>query len=249
MRNKLKNYESVDYTMDLIENFLKNTAYVFKAENKRYYLRKNNKVKLPRRLNSDLAYLIGFIQGDGHLKTREKRVGLSINNFELLEKINVLINSLFDYTPNMHRKKDKKLLFDVIINSIVVYEFVRINFDLSIGRKKNKLFLPEIIKKSNKSFLAWLAGFIDSDGHITKYASLQIVQSSFKILRDVQEKLCTLYDVKGKIIYNKANDAYYLSYTQKEFCKFKLDVAKFMREKTKVVKMGRPRFELGIPAL
>ena len=222
----------------LIENFLEKSRYNIKVNANLFFVRKNNKVTLPKNITTDLAYLIGLIQGDGHLKTNERRIGLTMKDKGMISYVCKILEEHFSYSPTIYKKIDKKMLWEIVINSLVIFEFLRINFDLPIGKKKGKQHLSNLIKNDKENLMAWLAGFVDSDGHITNYKSLEIVQSSKEILEELANILLKHYNASYRLKYNKANDGYYLYFNKNNFLKFSDKLSKFMQNNDKLAKMG-----------
>ena len=71
---------------------------------------------------------------------------------------------------------------------------------MPIGKKIRKLKLPKIISKNKKLFYQFLAGFLDTDGHIESH-SFYLYQSDKTILEDIKNVLESL-KVKTTLVYS-----------------------------------------------
>ena len=228
--------------MALIKNFLQSNPNIkYKNINNKqvFFVRNTLSVNLPSNLTNNLSYFIGLIQGDGWIKSKQPVIGLTSNNIDIINNFKFLTKELFNYKVKEYIKKNKKSrVLDLLINSYVISKFLITNFDLKSGYKKDNLDIPKIILK-NKLFFSWLAGFVDTDGHIAKERHLIIVQSSKKILENIMGKLLE-YNINGRIIFNKCNNSYYLKFKQKETYSIFNLISPFMKNKIHIKKLVGP---------
>lgn len=228
--------------MTLIKNFLQlNPDIKYKKVNNKgvFLIRNTLTVTLPESLTNELAYFIGLIQGDGWIRSKESAIGFTSNNDDIIYHFKYLTKKLFNYKAKEYKKKDKKSnVRDLIIYSYVICKFLITHFNLKPGHKKNNLDMPKIILKNNL-FPPWLAGFVDTDGHIAKEKHLIIVQSSNKILEDIKEELLN-YNIFGRIIFNRANNGYYLKFKQKDTYAIRNLIQPFLNNKIHIQKLMGP---------
>lgn len=146
-------------------------------------------VRLPKEFNENLAYLMGFFQGDGHLaKEQTKRYQeYSLHFFEehkeFLEQLNKKIKSEFDVKGNIYEEHDLSgRWYRLRICSKPIYLFFKEILGLTSGRKVRHIKVPAIIKDSKQKFqLAFIRGFFDAEGGVgetTKNPWLEIGQAS-----------------------------------------------------------------------
>lgn len=138
----------------------------------------HHKIYLLTYLNPKLAYLIGYLYGDGGLKDIRRSYKKS-GRFEhkiivgdeyevqILNIINLLFKELFNLNAPVRYEKIKKGIKLYYINptSKVIYRFLTCVFDFPKGPKKGKLKVSKIINKSNKTIKLWfIKGLLDADG-------------------------------------------------------------------------------------
>ncbi len=131
-------------------------------------------------INEDLAYLLGFLCGDGCLAKPQPRKKGGVR-FKIIicfsgsEKgraqarhICDIFERYFYYVPRVRHRKRKlrKDWLEVEINSAVIYAYF-CRLGLPIGRKYGKLRVPSVVH-TEALFKKFLRGLIDSDGYIRK---------------------------------------------------------------------------------
>jgi hypothetical protein len=132
----------------------------------------SKKIKLPKYLSADLAYVVGLILGDGSLAgdSSNKRgnwtIGICFENKNHLKIYNKLIMQVFEVCPKNYL--DRGCVVSVF-SSRVLHWFFREYFEFYNGYKSNKIFTPQVIKQSNDNLVkvAFLQGLFDSDGTFT----------------------------------------------------------------------------------
>ena len=140
--------------------------------------KRGKKVTLPKTLTSELAYLVGYIAGDGHLldvfkeKQRtgdfEFRIEITSNDEYLLKNyIEPTFQKIFDIKGKFYKYKNRKA-YEYYLSSKVLFIFLNKVFELPIGKKNGRLHVPKIILNSHSQIKAsFLAGFFDTDGCVT----------------------------------------------------------------------------------
>ena len=123
----------------------------------------NSSIRLPKFYSPKLAYLTGFIIGDGHVSKRSEIV-----IWEETEKhsryICNLIKNIFGYNPII---LDEKSYYRIIINSAPIHFFFTKIIKLAEGKKKLKERIPDFIFLDSKFTHSFLRGIFDSDGGVT----------------------------------------------------------------------------------
>jgi len=147
------------------------------------------KVLLPKELNEDLGYVIGFFQGDGHLKKENKKgfqeysIYFYEANKEFLNKINEILYEEFNIKGNIYFQTGKNgSWFTLRVTSKPIYIFLKDILGLRSGKKVRTIETPEIIKKSKLPIqLFFIKGFFDAEGTVgegKKNPWLEIGQAS-----------------------------------------------------------------------
>jgi len=131
-----------------------------------YFTARNKKDVLPKSINPKLAYLIGYLHGDGHIDSNGKRISFFDKHMEQLELINRLIKIIFNVEGSIYIRKNK--IYNsksptLDIRRATVNSF----FSEVIGIKRGKRDankIPSIVKQ-NKILLKWyLCGLFDAEG-------------------------------------------------------------------------------------
>ena len=173
-----------------------------------------HKIQLPTHINPKLAYLIGYLYGDGGLKDIRRSYKISkrfehkiIVGDEFETQIINIINPLFQQLFNLHTKiryeKIKKGIKIYYINptSKVIYRFLTNVFNFPEGPKKGKLKIPYLIKNSNKRIKLWfIKGLLDADGDVRameKFSDLNKKHKSPRIKLRMADKnfICEIKDL------------------------------------------------------
>ncbi|MBT3984867.1 hypothetical protein HOD38_02990 [archaeon] len=144
-----------------------------------------HKIKIPTSLDPRLAYLVGYLYGDGGFKDiknsykKHKRFEHKIivgDEFKIqIERIKKLFFSLFNLQTKIRDERIKKgeLMYYLNPTCKIVYRFLVKNFEFKEGPKGN-ITMPKIIKNSSSEIKQWfLRGFVDADGdtRATEYYS------------------------------------------------------------------------------
>ncbi len=129
-------------------------------------------ITLPEKLDEDLAYLLGFHLGDGHMKQAMGKTGLdsvifydghSVNEFtHYQDNLLPLIKRLFNCDCKIDIIKDSNSL-RTRIGSRAVIDFLHLQCELPIGPKDNAR-IPKIILEATKNIqCTFLRGLADTD--------------------------------------------------------------------------------------
>ena len=196
-------------------------------------------ITLPKELDQNLAYLVGFHLGDGHMRQYTRSFGAlestifydghSINEYSHYEHyLCPLIKRLFNYKCKIKVIKNSNSL-RVIIGSKAIVNFMHIQCNLPLGPKTNAR-IPDIIKNTNvKLKCVFLKGLADTDFSLTfkkrtKTVDYPVInfQTNCKSLHEDTKNL--LVELGFRVVHNyvksnrygKVHDAYYIQISGKD---------------------------------
>jgi len=162
-----------------------------------YSAGKNKKVLLPKIITKDLAYLVGAFHGDGHISKNLRNMDLTEENRDYHNIIKRLFKQVFNLETSIVPTKSKtKMIYISWISSKVVCSFFRMY--CPVGKKKGLLKVPEQFKEDKGVLAAYLSGFFDTDGCLSKVGSnnkniyFVFSQSDKEIVFDIYEALKSL---------------------------------------------------------
>jgi len=114
--------------------------------------------------SAELAEYIGIMIGDGGLSTYQAIVTLNhIDDLDYTPFVVELIKKLFKVTPSINHSP-KNSVNDITVSRKALVECLH-ELGLPIGNKiKQKLDIPEWIKRNKKFSIACLRGLVDTDG-------------------------------------------------------------------------------------
>ena len=181
---------------------------------------RRSKVKIPK-INEDIAYLLGVIEGDGSLSITKRKKGgyhylfrIYSGEKKYLDYLQILLYNLFLIKGKINKDKRKKSLYYLLIqNATLFFYFAKLGSE--IGRKKIGN-LPNIIKSNKKYALNYLAGLVDTDGSIS-YKRIQLKQKRFNLIKEIN-KLCQKLNLNcsdPKINYTNQIPFYYIRFDNK----------------------------------
>jgi len=133
--------------------------------------RSKYKIKIPKAVTPEIAYLAGVIAGDGsfyysNLKNRVfpgVKIVITSDSQKYLKLINKIVIHSFDAGGQIRKEIKKKRCYDLFINHRVIWLYFRKVLELD----KRKLKISKEI--ANKElFRFFLAGFFDTDGYISR---------------------------------------------------------------------------------
>lgn len=137
--------------------------------------------------DKDICWLLGYFAGDGNFK--EKTVlrffDENISNLQKAEKI----CKKYGVTSTTISKDPRQNSYELYVYGSAICEMVRHQYDIGVGQTKTgNLKLARIANSSSKEdFVAYLAGVLDSDGHV------KVGRDSFEIMMidlDFVNSLC-----------------------------------------------------------
>ncbi|GEM_PF-1390373 len=160
------------------------------------------------KIDEDFCYFAGILFGDGCISTKYSVI---ITSNRLLENsfsnnvVKPLITNLFGITSStcIQRNTIHQKLY-----SKELVSFLTKNLGLPIGKKKNKMHVPQQIKENHILARAFVRGLFDTDGGLFRHhktlAQLQLCSLSPDFLQEVCELLTSLgfkNYVSGKNLY------------------------------------------------
>ncbi|MHA2248621.1 MAG: LAGLIDADG family homing endonuclease [Candidatus Hodarchaeales archaeon] len=118
--------------------------------------------------DENLAEMIGIILGDGNIDRKVILISFHSEATEYIDKVSLLVKTVFKYDPKFHRRK-KKNIIEIKIHSVVIVQSL-LQLGLKMGDKvKNQVAIPKWIKTNDTLFISCIRGLIDTDGYIGKY--------------------------------------------------------------------------------
>ncbi len=178
---------------DLLVTF---SAPVPEAEGRVVYRHKGklkNKVRLPEIIDDRLAWLAGLYLGDGW--NTGARVGFSLMAPDRSRpKLVRILEELFGLAPSQGRQ--------VEINSTAVSGMFHQALELS-GDVHSKRIPSWVFNASLSSVHSFIAGFIESDGHVEKQGFAQISSANRTLMRDLVE-LCHYRQIHVAGVFKKS---------------------------------------------
>lgn len=138
-----------------------------------------HKVKIPE-LNSEIAYFVGYVGGDGHLKpyNKSKKWEIIIESWTDLNELKILDDILyknFGLRGCISKNKTRKG-WRIFINSKIIHRILTNIFDVPAGNKSSVIDVPDIIKNSGTDIIkSYIKGWFDAEGFVTtSHGRLQI---------------------------------------------------------------------------
>jgi hypothetical protein len=166
--------------MDLRSNILesqKDLIILEKDSNSVFTIAKfgpSKRTKIPLRLSKDLAFLIGAIIGDGHLRKSKYQIIIELTDKDLLQEIVNIFNNIFERTFNLREVKErpnKKKSWQIAVDGKSIFNLFNKVFEIPAGKKSHKVIVPNEIKKANKTIKSsFLKGILLTEGGKRKRA-------------------------------------------------------------------------------
>ncbi len=174
--------EEVEELVDSCDFFCSTTGVVF---------------KMPHEMNLDLAYLLGAILGDGHIKKVEDKICFEVTEEWLTKKFMQNINAVFEHKINLHTRLRKgRFYYSANSNNKPAVRLFTKFLQVPRGKKSHIIFVPNSIKNSTEEIrLAFLEGVFDTEGCI-RGKGLRVTSAS-KQFRDDLCELLVSFDEKG----------------------------------------------------
>jgi len=178
------------------------------------------RVKLPRTMTPDLAYLVGVIVGDGWIIPNGNLVGIvSGDEKHLRNTLAPLFRKLFDFNVCIRRDPRKNHTYFLETHSRVIVSFLTSVFGLEKGKKVK--IIPTIFQNYPRNILMeFITGFFDTDGTIDRRARMiKFTQKSRKILAQIKEELANFH-IRSSLYHEKRWDGWELRISNRDKKKF-----------------------------
>lgn len=180
-------------------------------------------VVLPKRITTELAYLAGFISGDGHLCYRKSKSEYAVfcsgnlkDEKEFYERIIIpLFKKIFNIEMKVKIQKSNNT-YNLVFYSKILLEYFSKKLFIPVGAKSGKIRIPEIFKKSRKLTKQFICGFADADFSLILKKRYKIIHyypviygasKSEQIIEDISSFLSSygfsFYKKINKKIYDK----------------------------------------------
>ncbi len=168
--------------------------------------------RIPHEIDCDLAYLLGAILGDGHIRKDGHVISFKVSEKWLAEKFIQKVDKIFEHKLNLHRrlKRDKFHFAANSANKPAVRLFTKF-LEVPRGKKSHLIFVPDLIKNASEQIrLAFLEGVFDTEGCIRR-KGLRVTSASKQFRDDLCELMISLGEKgwKDEWINKKYNKKYY----------------------------------------
>lgn len=180
--NAYKNNISSKFNLDIDDDF---------------YCNVNKDVTFPDTLNPDIAWLCGYIYGDGCMCVDKSRFRFTDEHSYNLEKVKNIVKTYFNIDTNIRKLSDRNA-FALDFGSRVLWAYFEKN---GLIKTKSDIIdrIPLIIRKSSvEDIVSFFAGLIDSDGHVSNHIVYTTANSVFG--KHIQDVLLSIGIVIGRSV-------------------------------------------------
>ncbi|MCM8774632.1 MAG: hypothetical protein NC820_07895 [Candidatus Omnitrophica bacterium] len=157
-------------------------------------------LRFPKEINKELAYFCGVLAGDGSIGFNQKKKDYWIkcvgNPADEKEFYNELIEPMIKQLFNLEilpKSFDKDTTYGFNINSKSLVKYLTEFIGLPLGKKYDKLKIPDIFLDSNELTNSFICGVADTDFHLAVrkgyYPVISGVSKSERFIRDLREFL------------------------------------------------------------
>lgn len=166
-------------------------------------------------INEDLIYLVGVIAGDGSLVISKRKRGGNHHRVQItscspkhLECLNKILGENFEIIGKITKDKRKKRTYRLTTANTSIFWFFKI-----LEAKYNETNkLPKICKNRNY-FNHYLAGLIDTDGHVTPSKNrIQLKLKNQEIINEIFSRIKHANPNPPKINYTNNIPFYYIRF-------------------------------------
>lgn len=159
----------------------------------RYYGNCNVDIKEPSHMNSDLAWLLGYLWGDGCVDKHNGGYRISFSDQYLIniEKAKSILLDQFGVEGRVYPDSQNRDMWSLEVNHMAFYNWLEQN---NINKYENNSIdvIPLCVRQSaQEDIIAFIAGLIDSNGsiyptHGTKQLKVMITQKDDMFSKHVQ---------------------------------------------------------------
>jgi ribonucleoside-diphosphate reductase alpha chain len=175
---------------------LKNITYTKHPYNNSNRL--NEKIRFPRKIDNKLAYILGYMYGDGYTCESDGEISLPVDDLwpSIQNKLSKYIQDVFHHNISCRRGDGK---YNILrMHSKLIIHFLKSN---NILKQKTKFIqFPSCFYTSKKEILfSFISGYMDADGSVVKSKKVYKFSSINKdFLRNIQNVLFS-FGVVSKI--------------------------------------------------
>ena len=183
----------VEFFIKLCHTYHLNFDEIFHST--RFGCTNSKKYSLPGSLGPDIAYLLGYLMGDGHLanpadtisngSNYNAEIRITTNLVEDLQLLQKIFGSNFSYTPTIYQEHS---FYRLVARAKVLHIFFSKILNFPVGNKKKATRVPQIILSCPELERWFLMGFFDADGSICKlsqkYWNIRIKQFNPKMIQE-----------------------------------------------------------------
>ena len=158
-------------------------------------------------LSEDAAYLLGYFIGDGSFSGGD--LMFAVSPPEIASRQARKIEKVFGVKPRIQRFSDKNMVnlrlnkkYDNLIEPLGITKNKSKGSGVKTGKKIDRRFWDTILGAADTIRIAFIRGFMDSDGGFGSHTSMDITQKDRTIVENLQKILLTL-GVYSRIITKK----------------------------------------------
>jgi stage V sporulation protein R len=146
-------------------------------------LAKRAVIRIPKRVDADLAAFLGYLVGDGHVSRRKRTLGLTSGDRPQIEAFVDLSRRLFGVEPTVRKDEGR---YRAAVSSETLSDFLVDGLGLTHGPSAADKRVPEVVLRSPAHVVrAFLRAYFDCDGHAGEQGVI-LVSRSERLTRDVQ---------------------------------------------------------------
>ena len=232
-KKSIKSNHPISYNSDALKMLKKVSDELF-SRNIHHKVEKNSiktrksKTNIPK-LNKDVAYLLGVIEGDGSLNISKRKRGgyhyllrIYSGDMRYIKYLQLLINKLFLIKTKVRKDKRKESSYYLKIENAPLF-FYFASLGSEVG-KKCKGTIPKIVERNKTYASHYLAGLVDTDGSI--YGKrIQLKQKRKNLINNINELRFKLgIDCSSqKINYTNNFPFYYIRFDNKIPLRYKIN--------------------------
>lgn len=133
-----------------------------------------NSMTQPEYMNPELAWLLGYLWGDGAMSPSKYRIRFTDEREENLTKAQNIIKEQFGLTATVQNKNENRAL-ELCVSSKILWHWL-IKNGIWKYYADGIDFIPEVVRRSSQEdILAFLAGLIDADGCVSARPNCNVV--------------------------------------------------------------------------
>jgi intein/homing endonuclease len=151
-----------------------------------------HKVKFPRQVTKELAYIVGVILGDGSLSGKNSnergnwKIAVCFDNEKHCKIYRRYMKRVFGINPKYYWTK--KGYFECSIASKALHWFFQQFFEIKNGVKHDSIIVPSVVKAQSAGIVSWfIQGLFDTDGTIVpSRKTITFASTSEKIVQQLE---------------------------------------------------------------